>query len=350
MEVDAFRTELAGAPTHIRSWILQERVLPSRRLCFLPTQLYFICRTSEHCEVFPEAVPKSLRTYSQECELPTPDYDFNYTSRVFHRWVALAGTYSRCSFKYPSDKIIVLLGLVSVFQRATGDEYVAGLWKSRLPWTLGWTGLQKHPRRRSALKIAPSWSWLSIDGEIGFVEQKLPGEHSTALCRVLDVSPTSLGALLTDMESGLLTLRALSFATWTMDDGTLRFRSSSIAEELELNFDPDDSYMEITAGIKLTMAVLTVHAACANSQDGFLHPLEGWTSWCLTTLILQHDEVKNLYHRIGAASIRFRSNELATESKIETPPLLEAFGLTTKYKYGEVAVTDHSNWRVLHIV
>jgi hypothetical protein len=64
-----------------------------------------------------------------------------------------------------SDKLVAFSGVARLFQDITGDEYVAGLWKSHLAEHLDW---RVHmPVSKSAPEYrAPSWSWASTSGPI----------------------------------------------------------------------------------------------------------------------------------------------------------------------------------------
>lgn len=345
-ETKSIQREFDDAPTNVRGWILQERILPPRRLYFFCTQLYYVCRSSEFCEVFPEKVPSQIRSFCHIYDPPSPS-QHDRTYNAFNKWMSLAQEYSMCSFTHPRDKIVALLGLVKVFQRATGDDYVAGLWKSRLSWTLGWSGIVDSPRRRSALNLAPTWSWLSIDGEIRYNERDFRGEHKTALCEILNVSVIPIDASSTDTDApGLLTLRALSFSICAIADCHLNvpFLSDDLKENL--SFIPDDTYEDVPAGTRLIMAILTVDAFCAKFQKRDLHAMEDPTRWYIEGLVLQYDEMKDLYHRVGVLSITAEESE----SYARKSPLLEAFGLTIKDTFGEVIVTDNKNWTVLRII
>lgn len=347
MEQETFQRQLDNAPTQHRGWILQERVLPSRRLYFLPNQLYFSCRVSQRCEVFPKRVPNQLATDCQTYDLPPPGYLDPDKNGAYSSWGNLAKSYNMCLFTYPTDKMIALTGLIDVFQKATDDEYVFGLWKSRLPWTLCWEGSPNRPPRRTTPNIAPTWSWLSIDGEIFYSEQTSLGEHAFALCEVLDISTTLLDARSTSdtTHPGLLTIRAISFNTRTTSEGDLELPSCLQSTDHASDFLPDDTHIEMAGGTTLTMAILTADADCANFSDD-IHPLEGLTRWCITALVLQHDEVKDLYRRVG--TVRIRSHR--SDNQVKSSPLLNAFGLTISNAFGDVAVIDESNWRILRII
>jgi hypothetical protein len=50
----------------------------------------------------------------------------------------------------------------------TKDEYLAGLWKFRLPRGLLWHILYPRTDYEHREYVAPSWSWESTDGEVIF--------------------------------------------------------------------------------------------------------------------------------------------------------------------------------------
>jgi hypothetical protein len=343
MEIESIKRDFENASTSRRGWILQERILPSRRLYFFRTQLYYVCRSSEACEVFPDVVPDRLKSYSETHDLPLPSQQ----QSPFHNWNFLAEEYSKCSLTYPGDKIIALSGLVRAFQIATGDDYVAGLWKSQLPWTLGWSGSAYSHRRRSALDIAPTWSWLSIEGEINLGDTGLLCTHKTAICDILDVSVVPAHAISTNtVVLGVLTLRAPLFLVCVAVDGSLNtpFFSEDLVETAR--FSPDDTYDELTAGTRLVMAILTVEGVCEKYLNTKRHIMEGATWWTITALILQHDEVKDWYRRVGNLSIKTKTSH----SQVKKSQLLEELGLMIKDAFGEVIVTDDSKWTVLRII
>jgi hypothetical protein len=70
------------------------------------------------------------------------------------------------------DKLVALSAIASEFQRVGGDIYLAGLWRGTLPEGLMW---MMHPCDNKGLKprpseyIAPSWSWASAEGVVGFL-------------------------------------------------------------------------------------------------------------------------------------------------------------------------------------
>jgi len=55
---------------------------------------------------------------------------------AFEFWNQIVDAYSQCELTRSNDKLIALSGLAHLFQAVTGEEYIAGLWKSRLKESL----------------------------------------------------------------------------------------------------------------------------------------------------------------------------------------------------------------------
>jgi hypothetical protein len=60
------------------------------------------------------------------------------TSPFGKLWQWLARTYSGHGLTRTSDKLVALSGLVDILQQTSGDQYLAGLWRSHLPAALLW--------------------------------------------------------------------------------------------------------------------------------------------------------------------------------------------------------------------
>ncbi|KAI0550935.1 heterokaryon incompatibility protein-domain-containing protein [Xylaria curta] len=84
----------------------------------------------------------------------------------FHvRWFDLVEPYSTRHLTKGSDKVIALLGVAQFIQQKTRFQFVAGLWDRVLPFNLLWT-LHGPARDRPRDRVAPTWSWASVDGRI----------------------------------------------------------------------------------------------------------------------------------------------------------------------------------------
>jgi hypothetical protein len=100
-------------------------------------------------------------------------------------WKDIVERYTRCALTMPNDKMVALSGLAKLYQHATGDDYIAGLWKSHI--LEGLSGYVLRPTKRAFSEYrAPSRSWAATDGAVEF-----NGLFSPYLARVLDVQIVS---------------------------------------------------------------------------------------------------------------------------------------------------------------
>lgn len=93
--------------------------------------------------------------------------------------------YSGRELTIESDKLPALAGLAELYRQATGDQYLAGLWRSSLIVDLLW----KRQRVLSCHGVltsmpmeyrAPSWSWAALDGNVSFALSGRPQRLSEA--------------------------------------------------------------------------------------------------------------------------------------------------------------------------
>lgn len=182
-----FDRELMKAPLHRRAWVLQERILAPRVLHFGSKQLFWECKQGLLCERFPDSMPDALRALSVNTFkslnmltlkpksgritfdqiLHGPNGHIN----IFALWKKVVGAYSQTHLTFKSDKVIALSGIAKYMRDLFQDEYVAGMWRRCLESELLWSvdNLQQIdglPSTRSFAYRAPSWSSLSLDGEI----------------------------------------------------------------------------------------------------------------------------------------------------------------------------------------
>ncbi|EOD47469.1 putative heterokaryon incompatibility protein [Neofusicoccum parvum UCRNP2] len=179
--------EVESAPLNKRGWVLQERSLSPRILHFGRTQLYWQCNTALRSEMF----PRDLRTKNLGPHVPRVTSRFTTRLRALQQqqrgqpaaaehelagahahWSELVNAYSATRLSRPADKLIAVQALAETMQDATGDAYVAGLWRSRLAEDVLWrTDVDerrplRRPLRRPARWRAPTWSWASLDAQV----------------------------------------------------------------------------------------------------------------------------------------------------------------------------------------
>lgn len=137
----------------------------------------------------------------------------------FNLWLEIIQNYSSRELTKPTDVLPALSGLAGEFHRATGDTYVAGLWKMDIIQGLSWS---RSPVRRKLPNgyiqeeptlpekyLAPSWSWASILGRKVLFTADTQFDHVKRFAEVLDIdielaTHDPFGAVL----GGSITLRA----------------------------------------------------------------------------------------------------------------------------------------------
>ncbi|UQC88608.1 uncharacterized protein CLUP02_14133 [Colletotrichum lupini] len=234
---------LQGA-LHTRGWVFQERFLSPRQVYFTRSQIMWECLEEHKCEGFPRGVPLHKSSKSIRRLLSSRENDNEakveglMTFDALGLWTDIVATYSNCQFSFKEDKLYALGGIAKVFQKVTGDTYLAGLWRSRLLHQLDWYTLMPQPRITSRYR-APSWSWVSVDGP---VQPSHPAKGYNFLAEVMDanVTATSEGGDLVNVIGGSITLRAKvpkdkalpPFTTWphldAIDDNLKRSGRTSL--------------------------------------------------------------------------------------------------------------------------
>jgi hypothetical protein len=175
------------APLNSRAWVSQERQLSRRILHFTRTQLFWECYECKACETYPERLPKWARpvwrgdgdvtllkdrlheitrqhrddsTFSSP---PTSAQGLDDDS-FYQLWRAYRSQYSKCALTHSTDKLVAIRGIASLVGEVTGDEFVAGLWRSRIIEEMCWTG-PNYSEQKSTEWIAPTWSWASSNSQ-----------------------------------------------------------------------------------------------------------------------------------------------------------------------------------------
>jgi hypothetical protein len=165
-------------PLFTRAWVLQERMLSPRNIHFGAGELLWECQTltayESRTKSTPEGPDADLKRMLAPKESNRETSSGWFTRNIHARWLEVVGAYSRLDLSYETDKFPAISGLAHEFQRQTGDEYLAGLWKSDLHRSLLWrpAGVDNLSipsnllRRQPKQWRAPSWSWASWDGYI----------------------------------------------------------------------------------------------------------------------------------------------------------------------------------------
>ena len=145
---------LFQSPLYSRGWTLQELILSPRILLCCKDQLFWQCRTDIYSEDCLVRIPRRFST------LPSRD-EYITQHSIWWSWVE---QYSRRNLTDPQDKMAALAGLTSNAAVVAKDEPVAGMWAGQLPTGLLWTAPEYV--KRGQLYLAPTWSWISVDGPV----------------------------------------------------------------------------------------------------------------------------------------------------------------------------------------
>ncbi|CAH0045529.1 unnamed protein product [Clonostachys solani] len=165
--------QISNGPLHRRGWVFQERLLAPRVIYFSKQQVFWECFTENKCEAFPYGIPKhhSIKRLEPLWEMvalnrgKTPLDRQDMPGPLLDLWGRLVREYSNCVLTNSNDKLAALLGIVGLFATTTGDQYLAGMWRSSLLEQLCWWVDQpgiKGTTTTTGTYCAPSWSWASL--------------------------------------------------------------------------------------------------------------------------------------------------------------------------------------------
>ncbi len=163
---DPASLDLQDAPWNDRGWVFQERDLSARKLLFGRHMVHFQCGRKQSSE--------NGRTSYQRGR---PDWTKLDQDKVYEWFRIVVQQYSTRDLTLESDRLPALAGLAKHIYEFTGARYLAGLWMEDLPLGLLWhrtktrKGLLDSPSlfQTSGGSAAPSWSWASRPGYIGYL-------------------------------------------------------------------------------------------------------------------------------------------------------------------------------------
>ncbi|PVH68741.1 HET-domain-containing protein, partial [Cadophora sp. DSE1049] len=165
--------ENGSAPVKLaRAWTLQERILSPRVLHFGAHQMVLECET---CTVSEAGIDKVWGPLYGEATTYISRHSRkmgrNPKDRLLLCWYELLKEYTKRSLTKEEDKLVALLGIIDLIRGKISDEIVAGLWRTDIPRGLCWIVLDNAHSRRPSTPRAPSWSWLVMDGRLGFADK-----------------------------------------------------------------------------------------------------------------------------------------------------------------------------------
>lgn len=117
-----------------------------------------------------------------------------------------------------------LQGIVDYFGSILLDEPILGLWRNEFVQGLLWKADIPLKRNRRRINSVPSWSWISIDGQIKYDELCLT---LGAKCRDHHVYPSAKVISASVEWTGTPMTTAISSTNLTIEERLLPFRTGS---------------------------------------------------------------------------------------------------------------------------
>jgi hypothetical protein len=207
-------------PIERRAWPLQEFLLSRRILKYGSYQLSWSCL----CVGLHENEDAKVKWFRQRDQrfltLRWRYHDSRYNTS--DSWRHLVQEYTSRKLMESKDRLLAISGLATDIGTRRDDTYLGGLWLRDLPVGLLWqVTSDRQPRPREYR--APSWSWASVDGPVGFFVDAEVVEVDPDM-RVLsnEVKPAEPTAPYGALESGYIEiLGRMRRANWIIDRKTL---------------------------------------------------------------------------------------------------------------------------------
>ena len=193
--------DILTSPLRSRAWVYQEDVLSKRSLRLTRGQLWWECQQTIACETYPSGMPTFLlpenqaaryrarQELSRYSQASGSSFSDDGNDRKYWHWYNSIEDYSEGALTQPTDKLVALSGVAQSYgdlNRLQDEDYIAGFWKSQLPYALCWQPTENKWTYRPPVYVAPSWSWASINGgvEFPFLPEEMKLDSTKSLCQV----------------------------------------------------------------------------------------------------------------------------------------------------------------------
>ena len=291
----AWSDEIEETPLQNRGWVFQERVLSSRILHFGPTQLAWECQETSALESFKNEIPPGI-THTSKSQIDAgamaPQVSGSTLETFRKSWGDLVAQYSRCGLTKSEDKLIAFSGVAQMIEEARNDQYIAGLWKSTLVTDLAWRRLSNGaPLCTGHSPRAPSWSWMSVDGEVHLP----PPDKPTLFASIISHPGKDLAGSNLKLAGGTIRIQGvlLPLDSIQMNEDVVESFSIGGVRILE-GWSAEESHLDLDSSRYENMDL--------GKQEVFILPLfSGRTS--LFTLVVAKENGDE-YRRIGSAQLQ----------------------------------------------
>lgn len=245
-------------PLRQRGWALQEWLLPSRIVHFTIGELLWECKESQSCEC---QVNSQLSKDIKGPVSPHRRKSRFYREResdgggLYLHWTRVVHEFTRRKLTIQTDRLPALSGLAAFNTSNAAEDYVAGLWKSELPETLLWQ-VRGDDSERHEDYYAPSWSWASVNGDIGM--HSTLGNRLPMKCKILEISTV----LATDnpfgpLKSGFIKIQGpVAILSQNMMRMGEPYDSGETQYDGKLTLDVKGPALEVTPGDEILFLIL----------------------------------------------------------------------------------------------
>ncbi|KAG4263650.1 hypothetical protein FPRO03_09957 [Fusarium proliferatum] len=171
------------------------------------------------------------------------------TLGTFNLWSDLVQQYSRCNLTRHSDKLHAIAGIAKLFEEFTGDEYVAGLWKSYFTAMLDWRVFEPKSCDSTGYR-APSWSWASVDSPVRTFGLSAKAEFLVELAKLVieTRTPDKMSAIVG--ASAVLKARVIPVVCQSIRMPFATFQAP--AGKFKVQIYPDTIDLKLTDGDKIS--------------------------------------------------------------------------------------------------
>ncbi|KAK5745375.1 hypothetical protein LTR17_001536 [Elasticomyces elasticus] len=229
---------------HQRAWTLQEAILSPRVLVYDSHQLRWVCRSELRSDGWYTQFDKSferLEDLHRPDSLPVEEERSGGCFDPSEGWRTIVKSYTSRSMSKSDDKLLAISGVAQVYAKVLKDDYLAGLWVSHLVLELLWrkerkdTGFGTDFKHRFDLKHrpvqyrAPSWSWASVDGVVGWIGHF---RKKNVVAQLLDfrIRPVVDTAPFGAVKSGHVSLRGRMTQVLWLHDTRFKLANDETAE------------------------------------------------------------------------------------------------------------------------
>ncbi|POS69252.1 hypothetical protein DHEL01_v212354 [Diaporthe helianthi] len=294
----------------LRARIYQERLVSPRLLFSTQKQQIFECYHGRWYQENNEDPKRDPGNHKQAYKALLRTTSYESTEEL---WTNLVTAFGHLRITYPTDKLPAIAAIAKQFlstqklPHSPAHEYLCGLRRTHLHVDLSWS-VVKDPALKTAdfcvvkSYTAPSWSWASVPGQIGYGYNTLRGDGKVSTISLTKECLSFAGDRFGQVLGGYIIIEAPAFeCAWT--SWTTAFLE--ISHERWLNL-PGDGNSEV--GFKLDYP--NIHYLVETHVEGGkavkkLTVLHTWLSadeQILGFLVLYKDRSNGRYRRLGVGT------------------------------------------------